>query len=106
MFCAVFLMSLYFISNDNFNIVTCMGVTGFIEHLHAQLVATSNYGTIANLHTLQTTRARAKSSQPAFTSRSVVSDLKNVDSSASMLTSLPTGYYSTATDNLLQLTCL
>jgi putative lipase involved disintegration of autophagic bodies len=41
-------------------------VIGFIEHLHAQLVNTSNYSTIANVHTLQITRAHAKSYQCAF----------------------------------------
>jgi hypothetical protein len=40
-------------------------VFGFIDHLH--IVATSNHSTIANLHTLQTTRAHAKSSQSVFT---------------------------------------
>jgi hypothetical protein len=34
---------------------------GFIDHFNTQLVNTSNYGAIANLHTLQITRACTKS---------------------------------------------
>jgi hypothetical protein len=41
-------------------------VIGFIEHL--QVVTTSNYSTIANLHTLKFTTARTKSSQSAVQS--------------------------------------
>jgi hypothetical protein len=48
-----------------------------------------------NLHTLQITIAHAKSSQSAFTSRFLVTDLNNVESSASVLTSLLSGEYST-----------
>jgi hypothetical protein len=44
-----------------------------------------NYSIIANLHTLQITRAHAKSSQSAFTSRFLITDLNNGDSSASVL---------------------
>jgi hypothetical protein len=44
---------------------------GFTDHL--QIVTTSNYSAMANLHTLQITRARTKSSQSAvFTSRCLV----------------------------------
>jgi hypothetical protein len=64
-------------------------VTRFIDHL--QIVTTSNYISIANLHTWQTTTAHAKSSQSAVTSRFPVTDLNNGDFSASVLTSLPTG---------------
>jgi hypothetical protein len=66
-------------------------VTGFIRHLYTQVVTTSNYGAIADLHTLQITRAHAKSSQPAYTSCFLVTDLNIGDSSASVLMSLPTG---------------
>jgi hypothetical protein len=55
------------------------------------MVTTSNYGAIANLHTLKITRAQAKSSQPAFTSRFLATDFNNGDSSASVLTPLPAG---------------
>jgi hypothetical protein len=63
----------------------------------------SNYSAIVNLHTLQITRAQAKPSQSAFTSRFPVIDLNNGDSSASVLTSLLSGEYPT-TELLLQLT--
>jgi hypothetical protein len=75
-------------------------VIGFIEHL--QLVIISNYSAIANLHTLQITRAQAKP-QSAFTVRFRVTDLNNGNSSASVLTSLLSGEYPT-TELLLQLT--
>jgi hypothetical protein len=55
---------------------------------------TRNYA-IANPHTLQITRSHAKSSQSAFTSRFLVTDLNNRDSSASALTSLLSGEYPT-----------
>jgi hypothetical protein len=64
-------------------------VIGFTDHL--QIVTTSNYDAIANLYTLQITEAHATSSQSAFTSRFLVTDLNNGDSSASLFTSLPTG---------------
>jgi hypothetical protein len=51
----------------------------------------ATYSAIANLHTLQITKAHAKSSQSDFTSRFVVTDLNNWDSSAFVLTSLPAG---------------
>jgi hypothetical protein len=35
-------------------------ITTFIEHLYTQLVTTSNYNAIADLHTLQITTAHAK----------------------------------------------
>jgi hypothetical protein len=66
-------------------------VTGFIEHLYTQLITASNYGAIADLQTLQITRAHAKPYQSAFTSRFLVTDLNNADSSAPLLMSLPTG---------------
>jgi hypothetical protein len=64
-------------------------------HLHKPLGTTSNYSAIANLDTLQITTARAKSSQSAFTSRFLVTDLNSGDSSASVLTSLVSGEYPT-----------
>jgi hypothetical protein len=64
-------------------------VNGFIDHFFAQPVTTTTYSAITNLHTLQITRGQAKFSQSAFTSRFLVMDLNNGDSSASMLTSLP-----------------
>jgi hypothetical protein len=66
-------------------------VNGFIDNLYTRLGTTSTYKYIADLHTLQITRARVKFSQSAFTSRFVVTDLKNVDSSASAVTPLPAG---------------
>jgi hypothetical protein len=65
-------------------------VTGFFEHLYMQLITASNYSAIANVHTLYITSAHTKSSQSAFTSCFLVMDLNNGDSSASVLTSLPT----------------
>jgi hypothetical protein len=61
----------------------------FIDYL--QIVTTGNYGIIAKLHNLQITKAHAKSSQSAFTSRFLVTYLNNGDSSAFVLTSLPAG---------------
>jgi hypothetical protein len=66
-------------------------MTQFIDHLYIQLVTTSIYNIIANLHNLLITRARLKSSQSAFTSRFLVMDLNNGDSPASVLTSLLAG---------------
>jgi hypothetical protein len=66
-------------------------VTGFIEHLYTQLVTTSTYTAITSLHTLQITKAQAKSSQSAFTSCFLVTDLNNGDYSASVLMLLPAG---------------
>jgi hypothetical protein len=66
-------------------------VIRFIYHVHTQLETTSNYNAITNLHTLQITRAHAKLSQSAFTSRFLVMDLNKGDSSASMIMSLPAG---------------
>jgi hypothetical protein len=54
---------------------------GFIEHFNALLVTTLNYSAIANLYTLQTTTAHAKSLQSAFISRFLVTDHNNGDSS-------------------------
>jgi hypothetical protein len=70
-------------------------VNGSIEHLYTLLISTSNYSAIDDLHTLQFTRAHAKSSQSAFTGRFLAMDLNNGDSSASVLTSLTVGYHST-----------
>jgi hypothetical protein len=50
-------------------------VTGFLDHLYTQIVTTCNYSVIANLHNLQITRAHAKSSQSAFTSRFLVTEI-------------------------------
>jgi hypothetical protein len=66
---------------------------GFIDHLYTQLVTTSNYNAIANLHTLQITRTHAKPSQSAFTTLFVVTDFKNGYSSPSVLMSLLSGEY-------------
>jgi hypothetical protein len=73
----------------------------FIGYL--DIVTTSNYNTIANLHILQITEKHAKSSQSAFTSRFPVTYHNNGDSSASVLTPLLSCEYST-TPQLLQLT--
>jgi hypothetical protein len=51
----------------------------------------SNYSAISNVHTLQITRACTKSSERAFTSRFLVTDLNTGDSSASVLASLRAG---------------
>jgi hypothetical protein len=66
-------------------------VNGFIEHLHTRLETTSTYNAIADLHTLQITKVHAKSSQSAFTSRFLATDLKIGHSSASVVTLLPAG---------------
>jgi hypothetical protein len=62
-------------------------VNGFTVHLYTRLRTTSTYDTVADLHTLQITRAHAKSSQSAFTTRFLVMDPNNADTSASMLAS-------------------
>jgi hypothetical protein len=49
------------------------------DRLYTQLVTASNYRAIANLHTLKFTRAQAKSSQSAITSRFLATDLNNGD---------------------------
>jgi hypothetical protein len=69
-------------------------VNGFIDHLYTRLGSTSTYNAIAGLHILQITRARAKFSQSAFTSRFLVTVLNNEDFSASVVTPLPAGWYS------------
>jgi hypothetical protein len=51
-------------------------VIGFLDHL--QIITTSNYSAIANLHNLQITIAHAKSSQSTFTSRFLITDPNNV----------------------------
>jgi hypothetical protein len=67
-----------------------------LDHRGGQpLVPTSNYNAIANLHTLQITRPHAKYFQFSFTSRFLVTDLNNEDSSTSVLTSLLPGEYPT-----------
>jgi hypothetical protein len=53
-------------------------VTRFTDHLYTQLVTTSNYSVVANLHTFQTIRAHAKSSQSVLTSRFLVTDPNSV----------------------------
>jgi hypothetical protein len=63
-------------------------VNGLVDHLHILLGTTSSYSAIADLHTLQITRAHAKSSQLAVTSCFLATDLYDGDSSASVLTSL------------------
>jgi uncharacterized PurR-regulated membrane protein YhhQ (DUF165 family) len=68
-------------------------VNRFIGHLYTPLVTTISYSAIVNTHTLQITRAHVKSSQFAFTSRFLVTDLNNEDYSASVLTSLMSGEY-------------
>jgi hypothetical protein len=69
-------------------ILTWFGLEiGFIDHL--QIVTTSNYNTIANLHTLQITTAHTKPSQSAFTSHFSATDLNNGDSSVSTLANTP-----------------
>jgi hypothetical protein len=60
-------------------------VNGFIAHLYTRLGTTSNYSAIADLHTLQITRAHTKPSQSAVTSHFLVTDLNNGDSSASVV---------------------
>jgi hypothetical protein len=69
---------------------------GFIDHLYryTRLETTSTYNAIANLNTSQITRAHAKSSQSAFTSRFLAMVLNNGDSSASVLMSLSSDKYS------------
>jgi hypothetical protein len=62
-------------------------VTRFIDHFNTPLVTTSNYNAIANTLTLQITRAHIKPSQSAFTSRFLVTEPNNEDSSVSVLTS-------------------
>jgi hypothetical protein len=64
-------------------------MNGFIDHLYPRLVTTSTYNTIADLYTLQITGAQTKSSQSAFTSLFLVTNHKNGDSSASVVTPLP-----------------
>jgi hypothetical protein len=68
-------------------------VNRFICHLYTSLVTTSNYNSVANPNILQITRAHAKSSQFALTSRFLVMDLNNGDFSASVLTTLMSGEY-------------
>jgi hypothetical protein len=64
-------------------------VNGFVENLSTRLGTTSTCNAIADLHTSQITRVHAKSSQSAFTSRFLVTDLNNGDSSDSLVTLLP-----------------
>jgi hypothetical protein len=76
-------------------------VDGFIGHLYTPLVTTTNYNALVNLHTLQITRAHVMSSQFAFSSRFLATNLNNGDSSASVLTSLLSGEYPTTEQNSL-----
>jgi hypothetical protein len=59
------------------------------------LLTTCTHYSELQVHTLQITRARAKSSQSDFTGRFLVTDLNNEHSSASVLTSLLFGEYPT-----------
>jgi hypothetical protein len=69
-------------------------VIAFIEHLHNSILQVIN-NAIADLHTLQITHA--KSSQSAFTSRFLVTDVNNGDSLASRAQVLPSRFrYRTA----------
>jgi hypothetical protein len=60
---------------------------------HLQIVTTNNYNTIANLHTLQITRAYAKPFpvSSVFTSSCLVNAANSQDSSASVLTAVLAG---------------
>jgi hypothetical protein len=63
---------------------------------YTQLATKNNHNALANPHTLQITRAHAKSSQFAYTtSRFLLTDLNSGDSSASVLTSLLSDEYPT-----------
>jgi hypothetical protein len=66
---------------------------GFIDRFNTQLVLTLNYSTIANLHTLQITRAHIKSfpACSVFTSSCLVTDSNSSYSSVSGLSSLNGG---------------
>jgi hypothetical protein len=57
---------------------------GFIHHFDSRLVTTLNYSAIADLHTLQISKAYAKPSHPTLTIRFPVTDLNKGDSSASV----------------------
>jgi hypothetical protein len=59
----------------------------FIDHFNTQLVITLNYSAIANVHTLQITRAHAKPfpARSVFTSSCLVRASNNGYSSASVL---------------------
>jgi hypothetical protein len=64
-------------------------VTSFIDHVYTHnSVTTSNYDAITNFRTLQTTRAHAKSSQSASTSRFMVTDFNT-----GPITASPPNYY-------------
>jgi hypothetical protein len=67
-------------------------VNGFIAHLYTLLETTSNYSTIAGLHTSQITTAHAKpQSFIVFPSHCLITAVNNGDSSASVLMMLPAG---------------
>jgi hypothetical protein len=74
---------------------------GFTDHFNTQLLFTINYSAITNLHTLEITRAQ----RPVFsvcyspTSRFLVTDLNNEDSSASVLTLLLSSEYPTTVNS-------
>jgi hypothetical protein len=70
-------------------------VNGFTDHLYTRLGTTSTYSVIADLHTSQITRAHARSSQSAFTSRFLVMDLNSGGSSAAVVKPLPAGEHCT-----------
>jgi hypothetical protein len=77
---------------------------GFIDHVNTGLVTTLNYSTIANLHTLQITKAHAKSFEACsvFTSRSLVKASNNGDSSTK--SSLHRLAYNSLTSKLFSVT--
>jgi hypothetical protein len=60
-------------------------VSGCIDHLYTQLRATSNYSAISDLHTFTKPQ-----SVIVFCCHCLVTTLNNGDSSASLLTPLPT----------------
>jgi hypothetical protein len=68
-------------------------VNRFVGYLYTQFVTTSSLIiTLSLIHTLYRSLERAKSSQFPFTSRFLVTDLNNKNSSASVLTSLLSEY--------------
>jgi hypothetical protein len=66
----------------------------FIDHFNTRHVTTFNYGAIANLHTLQITRAHTKFFQAwsVFTSRFPVTASNSGDSTAFALMPFPAGH--------------
>jgi hypothetical protein len=71
-------------------------ITGFIEHLHTQLVTRTKCTAIANSHTLQFTTAHTKSSQSAVFTGSLLATASNaIGSSTSVFMSLLAGDFLT-----------